>query len=181
MWLDLTLLDFWRWSESDLLGAPTRGRLADFVVATLLGASTVSPRTDRPTELLTADGISVRVKSATTVDREGKRNLAKVNFAPVPWRAPRRDRKGVTLLPPARAYVFALLGEAEKTGVNPLDLDSWRFYVPATARLEAKMINQRALSLQTLDALSGGFVQSQGLREAVRLAALAGDWPSKAR
>jgi hypothetical protein len=65
--------------------------------------------------------------------------------------------------------------------VNPLDLDSWRFYVPATARLEAKMINQRALSLQTLDALSGGFVQSQGLREAVRLAALAGDSPSKAR
>jgi len=32
--LKVTLLDFWKWSVSDILSNATRGRLAEFIVAT---------------------------------------------------------------------------------------------------------------------------------------------------
>jgi hypothetical protein len=168
--LDLTLLDFWRWSESDLLGTSTRGRLAEFIVATLLGARAENPRPDRSTDLLTADGIAVRVKSASFAKSECRRDLAKIHFTPLPWRAPRRDPEGAARLPRARAYVFALLGHAGPTAVNPLDLAQWRFFVPPTLRLEEKMKNQRSLALFTLVELSGGAVAHGELRDAVRRA-----------
>ena len=169
--LDLTLLDFWRWSEADLLSTSTRARLAEFIVARLLGVCTAGPRSDRSPDLLTADGIAVRVKSASLVKCESPRELPKVHFTPLPWRAPRRDRAGALGVPQARAYVFGLLGQTERTAVNPLDLAQWRFFVPPTARLEAKMRSQRTLALFTLDELSGGPVPSAGLVDAVRRAA----------
>lgn len=169
--LDLTLLDFWRWSEADLLATSTRARLAEFIVARLLGVDTESPRSDRSPDLLTAGGIAVRVKSASCVTCESRRDLSKIHFTPLPWRAPRRDAACAPPLPHARAYVFGLLGREERSDANPLDLDQWRFFVPPTARLEARMRSQRTLSLAALEALSGGPVPSGGLAEAVRRAA----------
>ena len=169
--LDLTLLDFWRWSDSDLLAAPTRARLAEFVVATLLGSRTARPRLDRSPDILTADGIAVRVKSASAVTPDGRRDLARVHFSPLPWRAPRRILSVPALVPRSRAHVFVVVGDAEPADVNPLDLDQWRFYVPSTPRIEERMKKQRALTLAVLAELSGGAVAPAGLAEAVRLAA----------
>lgn len=172
--LDLTLLDFWRWSEAGLLATSTRARLAEFIVARLLGICTDSPRSDRSPDLLTADGIAVRVKSASCVTCESRRDLSKIHFSPLPWRAPRRDAACAPPLPQTRAYVFALLGRPEQTGLNPLDLAQWRYFVPPTAALEAKMRRQRTLSLCALEELSGGPVPSGGLADAVRRAAKTG-------
>lgn len=172
--LDLTLVDFWRWSGSDLLNPFTRSRLAEFIVATLLGADVPGPRTDRSSDLITADGITVRVKSASLVRSASPRELAKVYFTPLPWRVSRRDPESAARLPHARAHVFALLGHTERTTVNPLDLDQWRFFVPPTARLEARMKVQRTLSLCALEELSGGPVPHGALCDAVRLAVGAG-------
>jgi hypothetical protein len=169
--LDLTLLDFWRWSEADLLATSTRARLAEFIVARLLGICTAGPRPDRSPDLLTADGIAVRVKSASCVTCESRRDLSKIHFTPLPWRAPRRGAACAAPLPHARAYVFALLGRPERTDVNPLDFAQWRFFVPPTAALEAKMRRQRTLSLGALEPMSGGAVPPGGLADAVRRAA----------
>jgi hypothetical protein len=105
------------------------------------------------------------------VGREGGRDLARVHFAPLPWRASRRDPGGAASLPRERAHVFALVGHANEGNVNPLDLDQWRFFVPPIARIEAKMKKQRSLSLAALDVLSGGPVAAAGLQAAVRRAA----------
>jgi len=172
--LDLTLLDFWRWSEADLLATSTRARLAEFIVARLLGICTAEPRTDRSPDLRTPDGIAVRVKSASFVTAESRRDLSKIHFTPLPWRAPRRGTSCAPPLPHVRAYVFALLGRPERTEVNPLDLAEWRYFVPPTPRLEAKMRSQRTLSLCALEQLSGGPVPSAGLADAVRRAAAGG-------
>jgi hypothetical protein len=37
--LDKSLLDFWRWNSSDLLSNATRGRLAEFIVASASGVA----------------------------------------------------------------------------------------------------------------------------------------------
>ncbi|HEY3351423.1 MAG TPA: hypothetical protein VGM13_16725 [Thermoanaerobaculia bacterium] len=172
--LDLTLLDFWRWSEADLLATSTRARLAEFIVARLLGICTAGPRSDRSPDLRTPDGLAVRVKSASCVTCESRRDHSKIHFTPLPWRAPRRDPSCAAPLPHARVYVFALLERPERADVNPLDFAQWRFFVPPTAALEAKMRRQRTLSLGALEVLSGGPVPSGGLADAVRRAAAGG-------
>jgi hypothetical protein len=52
-----TLLDFWRWSASDLVGNVTRGTLAEFIVARALGSSTLNPREEWAAyDLVTPEG-----------------------------------------------------------------------------------------------------------------------------
>lgn len=65
--LEPRLLDFWRWSCSNLVSNATRGRLAQFIVATALGIETRSIVRDewQAYDLLTPSGIKVEVKSAT--------------------------------------------------------------------------------------------------------------------
>ena len=41
-----SLLDFWQWAYSDLLGNPNRGRLAEFIVARALGLGLSEVRTE---------------------------------------------------------------------------------------------------------------------------------------
>ncbi|USN56560.1 MAG: hypothetical protein H6766_06060 [Candidatus Peribacteria bacterium] len=45
--LPYTLLDFWRWNNSDLLSNAARGRLAEFIVAIALGVDIQLLRSER--------------------------------------------------------------------------------------------------------------------------------------
>ncbi len=59
-----TLLDFWRWSASDLVSNATRGVLAEYIVATALGlAGGVRVEWD-PFDLLSQEGAKIEIKSA---------------------------------------------------------------------------------------------------------------------
>ena len=169
--LSLTLLDFWRWSESDLLNSVTRTRLAEFIVASALAAWAEGPRDEHSSlDLVTPDGVEVRVKSASFLKSFHQRDLSKVIF--VPQIRPSYSRAGSAHHAVCRAqvYVFALLDSVERATVDPLDLDQWRFFVPETSKLEALVTEQRALTVPTLDELSGGSVAYGDLRAAVRKA-----------
>jgi hypothetical protein len=166
--LGLTLLDFWRWSESDLLNSLTRTRLAEFIVATALGARAEGPRDERSAlELVTPDGVEVRVKSGSFLKSFRQRDLSKVVF--IPQVRPPHPHAGSDHQAAYRAqvYVFALIGHVERATVDPLDLDQWRFFVPPTSKLEALVTEQHALTVPTLDELSAGSVAYEGLRAAV--------------
>ena len=51
----LTLLDYWRWAYSDLIGNTDRGVLAEFIVGISIGAITKSRERWEPFDLRTAD------------------------------------------------------------------------------------------------------------------------------
>jgi hypothetical protein len=166
--LSLTLLDFWRWSESDLLNSLTRARLAEFIVATGLGARAEGPRDEHSSlELVTPDGVEVRVKSASFLKSFHQRDLSKVVFIPQVRPSHSRGGSAHRETPRAHAYVFALLHYVERATVDPLDLDQWRFFVPPTSKLEAVVTDQHALTVPTLDELSTGSVAYEDLRAAV--------------
>ena len=62
--LGATLIDFWRWSASDLVSNAARGVLAEHVVAGALGPAD-GVRTEWDAfDLPTRDGIKIGVKSA---------------------------------------------------------------------------------------------------------------------
>jgi len=167
-----TLLDFWRWSESDLLNSLTRTRLAEFVVATALGAHAEGPRDERSSlELVTPDGVEIRVKSGSFLKSFHQRDLSKVVFIPQVYPAHFHAVSGRRAAYRAQVYVFALLDHVERATADPLDLDQWRFFVPPTSRLEALVMEQHSLTVPTLDELSGGSVAYNDLKAAVQKAA----------
>jgi hypothetical protein len=58
-------LDFWRRSASDILSNATRGRLAEFLVATATGIDIKTVRDEWGAyDLLTPEGIKLEIKSA---------------------------------------------------------------------------------------------------------------------
>jgi hypothetical protein len=170
--LDLTLLDFWKWSESDLLNSLTRTRLAEFIVATALGARAEGPRDERSSlEIVTPEGIEVRVKSGSFLKSFHQRDLSKVVFIPQVRPLYVHAGSGHRAAYRAHVYVFGLLDHVERTTVDPLDLDQWRFFVPPTSKLEALVTEQHALSVPALDELSTGSVAYEDLKAAVHKAA----------
>ena len=167
-----TLLDFWRWSECDLLNSLTRTRLAEFIVATALGAHAEGPRDERSSlELVTPDGVEVRVKSGSFLKSFHQRDLSKVVFIPQVYLAHSHAASDQHAGHRAQVYVFALLDHVERATVDPLDLDQWRFFVPPTPKLEALVTEQHSLTVPTLDELSAGSVAYEDLKAAVQKAA----------
>ena len=67
--LDFSVLDYWRWSTSDLVGNTARGVLAEYIVARALKIPTGEEIRDgwAPFDLETPDGIKIEVKSAAYV------------------------------------------------------------------------------------------------------------------
>lgn len=170
--LNLMLLDFWKWSESDLLNSLTRTRLAEFIVATALGAHAEGPRDERSSlALVTPEGVEVRVKSGSFLKSFHQRDLSKVVFIPQVRPPYAHMGSGHHAIDRAQVYVFALLDHVERATVDPLDLDQWRFFVPPTSKLETLVTEQQhALSVPTLDELSAGSVAYEDLRAAVQKA-----------
>ena len=79
--LAFSLLDFWRWSVSDLVSNATRGILAEFIVAKSLGIPTDSVRDEWGAfDLSTPAGIKVEVKSAAYLQTWHQRRFSEIKF-----------------------------------------------------------------------------------------------------
>jgi hypothetical protein len=153
-----TLLDFWRWSTSDLVSNVTRGRLAEFIVATALGIDVSGVRNEwDPFDLVTTSGLKIEVKSAAHVQSWYQARLSQIA-----WRTPRTrawnpatNRQDGEPRRQADVYVFALLDHQEKNTIDPLDTDQWRFFAVPTKSLDARTRSQHSITLPSLKALAG--------------------------
>lgn len=171
--LGFDLLDFWRWSVSDLVSNATRGRLAEYIVARALGIDTSGVRDEwAKYDLLTPEGVKVEVKSSGYVQTWNQRTLSKITFMTPKTRAwdPESNLQAKEATRHADVYVFALHAHQEKATIDPMDLDQWRFYVVPTAVLDARKRSQHSITLKTLEKLAGGSVGFAGLRRAVQSA-----------
>ncbi len=80
------LVDFWRWSASDLLSNATRGVFAEFIIASALGlADGVRSEWD-PYDLITQKGQRIEVKSAAYLQSWSQKQLSKISFSIRPSR-----------------------------------------------------------------------------------------------
>ena len=150
-----TLLDCWRWSNSDLLNAAWRGVLAEFVIASALGLA-AEPRVEWATcDLRTRSGVAVEVKSAAYVQawRRDRPSVIEFDIAPRKqvWNPATNE---TTVLPEPRrladVYVFCVLGRRDRTAVDPLDVDQWAFYVLGRAYLDRERPGQKTIGLRAL-------------------------------
>ena len=145
---EFTVLDYWRWANSDLLDNAARGVLAEFLVAHAL-EQTIEPRREWGAfDVRTESGIKVEVKSAAYAQSWPQEFPSKITFNI----APRRDawnpeaNEWKSFEEPARTadvYVFCLLGQPDDPDPDPMDLDQWEFYVLATATLDRERPRQK--------------------------------------
>jgi hypothetical protein len=135
------LLDFWRWSAYDLVSNATRGVLAEYSVATALGIADGVRSEWNSFDLLTKDGIKIKVKSAAYLQSWGHEERSKIIFGIRPTRL-WSSTDGTTEAEAKRqanVYVFCLFKHDDKDSLDPLDLDQWEFYL-----LRASVLDERS-------------------------------------
>lgn len=166
----LSLLDFWRWSTSDLVSNATRGVLAEFIVASALGVSLQQPREEWAAwDLTTPEGIKVEVKSAAYIQSWHQSRLSIITFNTPKTRAWDADTNEQQAEPRRQAdvYVLALLAHQDKATINPLDLDQWEFFVLPTSALNARKRSQHSITLPSLLDLHGPGIAYPQVRASV--------------
>ncbi len=155
--LPFELVDFWRWSASDLVSNATRGVLAEYLVAQALGLDLAGVRDEwAPVDLMTASGVRIEVKSAAYLQAWRQRGPSKPSFDIAPTRLsdprPAGEREGTVRR--ADIYVFALLAHLDKRTLDPLDLDQWEFHLVPTSRLDELHPGQQRLGLAAVQRLA---------------------------
>jgi hypothetical protein len=158
------VLDFWRWSASDLVSNATRGRLAEYLVAKAVGISTAGVRDEWAAyDLRTESGIRIEVKSAAYLQSWYQARPSKISFSVRKARGWDPDTNEVAAEPTRSAdiYVFALLHHSVKSSLDPLDLTQWTFFVVPTSELNTRTRSQHSITLPSLTRIaeSVGFGQ----------------------
>lgn len=164
------VLDFWRWSTSDLVTNTTRGILAEYIVAQALGVPTDRAREEWSSfDLQTSGGLLIEVKSGAYVQSWAQTRLSTIQFL-VPKRLgwdPDTNVMGTTARRHADVYVFALLAHVDKATIDPLNLAQWQFWALHTEELDERSRSQHSITLRSLRQMAGEPVDFWSLRAVV--------------
>lgn len=153
----LKLLDYWRWSGSNLLDNTTRGILAEFLVAAALGLHK-EPRVEwAGYDLHMESGMTIEVKSSAYVQSWEQKEYSPINFTIAPrfwsWNPETGESTGGEVKRRwADMYVFCVFTKKEPP-FNPLDTDTWDFYVLPTEALNRELPEQKTIRLSSLEEL----------------------------
>lgn len=143
------LLDFWRWSSSDLVGNALRGILAEFIVSSALNLSQESRVEWEAFDLITPNGLKLEVKSAAYLQSWSQNAPSKIRFGIAPTHAwdEAANCHSRDIRRQADVYVFCLLHHQDKTTVDPLDMTQWTFYVLPASALNKSCPAQQSIGL----------------------------------
>lgn len=148
-----TVLDYWRWAASDLIGNVSRGVLAEYLVALAVGSTTVPRDPWAPYDVVDPAGVTIEVKSAAYLQAWDQRALSRISFLVKPTASPIVVVGETPVVSRrSRVWVFALLHHIDQETLNPLDLGQWSFWVVPTIWLDARERSQHSIGLLALNA-----------------------------
>jgi hypothetical protein len=155
--LNFSIIDFWRWSTSDILSNTIRGGFAEFIVATALNLDMEVLRDEWSAfDLKTNDGIKVEVKCSAYIQSWYQSRLSTISYSTKPAFYWDSDTNKFTNIKKRHAdvYVFCLLYHPDKLTINPLNINQWEFYVLSTQQLNEYERSQHSITLKSLRALT---------------------------
>jgi hypothetical protein len=162
-----TIVDFWQWAYSDLLQNTTRGVLAEYIVAVLLGLDEKPRNPWTSYDLKLANGKTVEVKTMSRLQAWAQKTLTVPRVVISPKR--RWDPEiGVMEKTPsfnADYYVICYFKTEEHSAVNCLDFNQWEFYVLSRQKLETILSQGKSISLKTLQRLNVTPVKAEELKK----------------
>lgn len=167
-YLSYSILDFWRWTLSNIILNVNRGAFAEFIVKCALEQGGCLENLDEKTGMEPYDLDGPPIKSIGRKARIEVKSAAFVQY----WEAKHPDRANFGIAPavmpdetgdyPENApkqrnndlYVFCLYTARDKKR-NILDLSWWEFYVLPTYQLESdeRLIKQKTISLKRVKEL----------------------------
>jgi len=168
------VLDFWRWSTSDLVVNVTRGVLAEYIVAKALAVSTERTRAEwGEYDLETNAGLRIEVKSSAYVQSWAQKRLSDIQFLVGKRRGTDPEANVLEAMARRHAdiYVFALLAHQDKDTIDPLNLTQWQFWAVPTRDLDQRSRSQHSITLPSLRQMAGEPVDFWYLSAAVDRAA----------
>ncbi len=143
---------FWQWSSSELLGNALRGVLAEYIVSMALDCVSDLRAEWDAYDLVTSDGTSIEVKSASYLQSWEQEKYSSIGFSIRPTKS--WDDQGRGHIGDARRqaqfYIFCVLAHREMSTVDPMNLDQWDFYILPTDVLEDRVGDQKSISLSSL-------------------------------
>ncbi|MEX2603639.1 MAG: hypothetical protein WD361_05530 [Gracilimonas sp.] len=151
------LLDFWRWSVSDILSNATRGRFAEFIVGTAVGLNPENLRDEWDAyDLTTENGIKIEVKSAAYIQSWNQKSFSNISFSIKPARYWDAETNMHNNEPKRHAdiYVFCHLKHKDQNTIDPLKMEQWNFYVLPTYRLDNYERSQSSITINSLKKLT---------------------------
>lgn len=168
--LPFDLLDFWKWSASDLLSNTWRGILAEYLVAQAIGIAEGAREEWAAYDLITPEGVKIEVKSSAYLQAWHQEKLSTPQFGIAPTLAwdPTTASYDTERRRQADIYVFCLLHHKERESVNPMDVSQWTFWVVPTAVLDRELGEQKSVGLGTLERIACREVTWEDLRTSSR-------------
>jgi len=150
-----TLIDFWRWSRSDLMSNATRGVLAEYIVAMAINRHRIVRNEWDAYDLETKENIKVEVKSAAYVQSWYQKDFSKIIYSvgkTLAWNS-KTNRQAKTSKRQADVYVFALLKHLDPETIDPLNLNQWTFFVVSRRTIDERLSHAKTVSLKKLKEL----------------------------
>lgn len=165
-----TILDYWQWAYSSLLGNTERGNYAEYLVAVALGIADKTRIGWDKYDLKSPSGVSVEVKTSGYLQTWSQNKLTKPIFsiaASKAWDYKSNEYEAESKRQ-ADVYVFCVHNYTKKdAGLNPLDLTQWEFYVLPTETLNEKMPTQKNISLDKVKSLGAVCTNFSGLKDVI--------------
>jgi hypothetical protein len=139
------------------LSNATRGRLAEYIVATAANVDLDNPRDEwAPYDLIAPDDIKIEVKSAAYIQSWYQKELSKISFSIKPsyfWDSI-SNMQSKTKARYVDIYVMCLLANIDQDSIDPLDLDQWRFYILSVDEINNYKRSQSSITLKSLEKLT---------------------------
>lgn len=129
-----------------------RGVLAEFLVASALGLADGVRNQWDAFDLLLSDGTRLEVKSAAYLQSWAHAKLSNIVFTirlTLAWSS-ETNQLSSELRRQADVYIFCLLDHREKTTLDPMRLEQWKFYLLRSAVLDERHPSQKTISLASL-------------------------------
>lgn len=151
-----TILDYWTWAYSDIMGNTERGVFAEFLIATALGIDNIPRQNWLSYDLLYKKEIRIEIKSSAYLQSWEQEKPSNIIFGIKKTRSwnPNTNKLGDVVQRDSDLYVFCLYAEKDKCKANLLDLDKWEFYVLPTKTINEKLQEQQTIGLTKLRSLS---------------------------
>jgi hypothetical protein len=147
--------DFWRWAFSDLLQNTTRGVLAEYMVAVLLGVDNKPRNPWESFDIELPDGRRVEVKTMSHLQAWGQKQLSvpRVVLSPKRFFEPETGRMESVPSLNADLYIICYFTAVEHSTANTMDIEQWRFFVLTRIQVESILRKTKSVSLKMLEAM----------------------------
>jgi hypothetical protein len=148
--------DFWQWAYSDLLQNTTRGVLAEYIVAVLLGVDKTPRNPWLPFDLKLNDGTTIEVKTMSRLQAWAQKQLSDPKVVISEKRSWNPDTGILEQTPSLNAdiYVICYFTSEEHLAADPLNLDQWIFFVLVKKEVGEVLKMSKSISLKALNKMN---------------------------